>query len=628
MIEEQKVGGRSGGDDGRTVYSRLGAEGGEGRAGGPDDSGHEAPKPARARAKVATPLSPLLVGFALLVGLVIVLGQFSAERVEDVSQVALEQERQLAGRYRVLLVLQVALNRLDSEARARARVEGNRGLLPPLNVPLRTARAEADAALAEFNHLPLAQADAGRAFGQDVAAYLAITEDLGRYSLEGFAAFREVEERLNRFVEEARREQQEIPLLIDESKRRARSRINWLTTLAVLVGTLVAAGTIWEVQRRSRQIRRGLDELRRERQFSHQMLEGMVSAIAAIDRRDRVRSANAAFRRLFPEIKPGASVHDKLAAPEAMRVLAAATATRVTRSTYRGRHRLPAGAGDGGHDARSFDVYSSPLEIDGAPGQLVTLVDVTEAAKSERELRQREALAAVGQAAAQVAHEIKNPLGSIRLGVAMLRDMTDSAEAHSTIDLVERGIEHLNKLTQDVTQFSRRKELQLAEVPLHELLDASLELVADKVAERRARVERRLSAEPLRVEADPDQLRQVFVNLFANALDASPEGAPLTIHTSRVALRRTDGATAAGGDGVSEQQPSTFARVAVADRGAGMDAKTLARVFEPFFTTKKRGTGLGLAIARQIVEQHGGRIAVESTPGEGTRFTVDLPLRQ
>ncbi len=108
-------------------------------------------------------------------------------------------------------------------------------------------------------------------------------------------------------------------------------------------------------------------------------------------------------------------------------------------------------------DERAFDVYSSPLEIEGEPGQLLTLVDVTEASEAEQELRRQEALAAVGQSAAQIAHEIKNPLGSIRLGVAMLRDMARDRESINTIDLVERGIEHLSKLTLDVTQFSRTK---------------------------------------------------------------------------------------------------------------------------------------------------------------------------
>ncbi|MCA1850407.1 MAG: PAS domain-containing sensor histidine kinase, partial [Acidobacteria bacterium] len=252
--------------------------------------------------------------------------------------------------------------------------------------------------------------------------------------------------------------------------------------------------------------------------------------------------------------------------------------------------------------------------------RILTLVDVTEAAEAEAELRQQESLAAVGQAAAQVAHEIKNPLGSIRLGVAMLRDMAKEKEAITTIDLVERGIEHLNKLTGEVTQFSRRRQLSLSEVDLHELIDASLDLVADKIQEKQTPVERKYSAEAIHAMWDADQLRQVFVNLFANAVDASEEGSPVSVSTERVSAGQSDGRNGGG------TRTSQLARITVADRGKGMDAATRARIFEPFFTTKKRGTGLGLAIAKQIIEQHGGRISVESAPGQGTRFRIDLPL--
>jgi PAS domain S-box-containing protein len=388
--------------------------------------------------------------------------------------------------------------------------------------------------------------------------------------------------------------------------------------LAALTGLVVATATFLEVWRRFRQMRRGYAELHRERQFSTQMLEGTPSAVAAVDRRDRIRSANAAFFQVFPGAAVGASIHDKFTTPDGLKLLAAATSTRVRRTAYHGRFRMSA-EGDGKEHA--FDVYSSPLEIEGELGQLLTLVDVTEAAESEQELRRSESLAAVGQAAAQVAHEIKNPLGSIRLGVAMLRDMTRDREAINTIDLVERGIEHLSKLTLDVTQFSRRGQLNLhPDVDLAELLNESLDLVADKLGEKRTPVERRFPAEPVRGRWDEDQLRQVFVNLLANAVDAGPAESPVTVSVERVQMPAGDRRNGEGGRHVQA------ARVSITDRGQGMDERTRARIFEPFFTTKKKGTGLGLAIAKQIVEQHGGRIAAESAPDKGTRFTLDLPL--
>jgi len=202
----------------------------------------------------------------------------------------------------------------------------------------------------------------------------------------------------------------------------------------------------------------------------------------------------------------------------------------------------------------------------------------------------------------------------------MLRDMTRDREAINTIDLVERGIEHLSKLTLDVTAFSRRKKLTLADVDLADLLNESLDLIADKIGEKRTPIEKQFAEEPVRGHWDEDQLRQVFVNLIANAVDAGPAESPVTILTDRVTVTVGDRRNGEGGKQVAG------ARVQITDRGPGMDDETRARIFEPFFTTKMKGTGLGLAIAKQIVEQHGGSIRVESRPGEGTRFTVELPL--
>jgi signal transduction histidine kinase len=621
-------------ETGRVVYSRLpgagDADGGASQAVEKRKAEERRASSSAAARGVEQPslvptLLALLVGFTLLLALVFLLGTLSVGRLQTISTRSLEEERRYNDTVNVLLKLRNALYNLDNEARIRGRIEaGTEGVLqPPGQLRLRKAQGEIKELLPFYDRLPLAQTEKGAQFRRDFDEYLAITGDSTRYNLEGFESFRKVEPQLSALLAETGEKREAVTAQRDDSLERAKQAINLLKWLAALTGFVVAAGTIWEVQRRFRQLRRSLVEVRRERQFNAQMLEGMVSAIAAIDGEDRLRSANAAFFELFPEAEAGASVHEQVATPEAGQMLRAAVSTRVERATYRGRWLLPGASGGNGSapKQRSFDVYSSPLEIDGSAGQLLALVDVTEAAEAETELRRQESLAAVGQAAAQVAHEIKNPLGSIRLGVAMLRDMTEDREAITTIDLVERGIDHLSKLTLDVTQFSRRRQLTLAETDLHELLDASLDLVADKIREKRTLLEKRLSAEPLTGRWDEDLLRQVFVNLLANAIDASPEGAPVALTTERIMADLN----VKSGEG-RVRGAVACARISVTDRGAGMDEATRERIFEPFFTTKKKGTGLGLAIAKQIVEQHGGRITVTSGVGEGTTFTVDLPL--
>jgi signal transduction histidine kinase len=571
------------------------------------------------RATLWQALVPLLVGFALLISLVIGLGALSREKLEAVRYQTEQEERKLSETLKRLLDLQLALSKLDREARIRAQVEaGTKGvMLPPSDLRLRNERGAVEKQLPLYDALTLKDAGKQAAVRRRIVDYIETTKDLNRFSAEGFPQYRDLEAELKQLFEDASDQQIDITRGRDNALIAAQKEISLLQLLGALTGLVVAAATTLEVLRRFRQMRRSFNALQQERQFSAQMLEGMVSAIAAIDREDRIRSANAAFFEVFPRARTGISIHDDFTTSEGMKLLAAATSERVRQATYRGRWTL--GHNQAGQE-RAFDVYSSPLEIDGEGGQLLTLVDVTEASQAEQELRRKESLAAVGQSAAQIAHEIKNPLGSIRLGVAMLRDMTGEREAINTINLVERGIEHLSKLTLDVTQFSRTKRLTLSAVDLHALLDSSLELIFDRLSEMHTPIEKSYTTEPLRGNWDDDQLRQVFVNLITNAIDAGPDGSPVGLATEVIT------ANAPRGHNGEEGKLTPFARVTISDHGAGMDEPTRARIFEPFFTTKRRGTGLGLAIAKQIVEQHGGRIHVASEPGEGARFIIDLPL--
>ena len=343
----------------------------------------------------------------------------------------------------------------------------------------------------------------------------------------------------------------------------------------------------------------------------------------AIDQEDRIRSANRAFFEIFPEASIGAFVREKFGPDDAMHMLEAATSTQVHEAAYRGRWMC---ASNTPGVPRTFDVYSSPLAIDGDRGQIVSLVDVTEAAEAERVVRRNESLAAMGQATAQVAHEIKNPLGSIRLGVSMLRDsVRGDEEALRTIDLVERGVTHLNKLVLEVTEFSRQKPLTRTNVELDELLNRSLELVSERISHKSTPVERNFSELKLRGSWEADQLVQVFVNVIANAVDASPSGSAILISTELVRIEGAVMAAAMPGS-VGHSSSRGIARVIIVDHGSGMEPATRERIFEPFFSTKKRGTGLGLAIVKQIIERHGGHISAASEEGKGSQFTIDLPL--
>src|SRR6266478_8116842 len=322
-------------------------------------------------------LLPLVAGFALLLLLVWILGSLSVRRLEDTSNAVLNDEQTHATKVGLLLKLRVSLTKLDVEARKRMEATARRELAPPFDIRLDTARGEVVNLIAELEHAPLAQLPTLHKFHDDLAAYVETTKDKNRYLEEGFARFRDVDLGLDDLIKDSAIEEQQVFVQADSMQRAAARSIRIWNWFALLAGLGVAVATIWQVQRRFRQNKQSTEAARREREFSNQMLEGMVSAIAAIDRRDRIRSANAAFLSIFPEATIGSSIHDRVASPEGVKLLEAATASHVESATYRGRWNLSEDA------AGTFDVYSSPLEIDGQNGQILTLVDVTEAAKSE-----------------------------------------------------------------------------------------------------------------------------------------------------------------------------------------------------------------------------------------------------
>jgi signal transduction histidine kinase len=578
-----------------------------------DDSIAPVDQPPEPQARnIAPTVTPIVISFLLLLGLISGLGLLSAKQMDQVSYNARDMVSHNSAHESVLLNLRLAVTKLDNEARTQGEAAARRELKPPFDLRLTTAREEVKKKLEMLERPPLSEVAVWQQLRTDVNEFLVIIDNPRRYGLDGYTKFRKINEDLNAIAAVLDQQQDETLARVQAMQAQARRSIRLWSVIALIVGAVVALGTVWEVQRRFKQMRRSTLEARRERTFTNQLLEGMVSAVSAIDEEDRIRSANAGFFKIFPRASIGASILESLGEVDAMKMLAAATATRVKKAAYRGRWVAQVEG-----EEKAFDVYSSPLAINGTSGQIVTLVDATEVAESERTLRRSESLAAVGQATTQVAHEIRNPLGSIRLGVSMLRDSVSDQDALNTIELVERGIKHLNKLVVDVTQFSRQKKLERSRVDVNDALNRSIDLVSERILEKNTAIEKQFSEESLVGNWDADQLRQVFVNVIANAVDASQEKVPIRIATERLHLDGADG---------NIQGTRNYARITVADHGKGMDKMTRDRIFEPFFSTKKRGTGLGLAIVKQIVEQHGGRISVSSEIGKGSKFIIDLPL--
>ena len=237
-------------------------------------------------------------------------------------------------------------------------------------------------------------------------------------------------------------------------------------------------------------------------------------------------------------------------------------------------------------------------------------IDITALDAMQQQLSRAERLATLGQVAAGIAHEIRNPLVGIGSTAALLRDEFDpSDEKRTDLDIILNETRRLDRIVNQIIDYARPRELVPTTWQVESIIEEVLKLLDTRLETQQVKVIRSC-APNVAAYADRDQIKQVLLNLCHNSLDAMPRGGELRIGA---------GETRAGTRGVF---------IEVADTGSGIDQKHLAQVFQPFFTTgKQHGTGLGLAICRNIAEAHGGDITLTSEPGNGTTARLWLPLR-
>jgi two-component system cell cycle sensor histidine kinase/response regulator CckA len=261
-------------------------------------------------------------------------------------------------------------------------------------------------------------------------------------------------------------------------------------------------------------------------------------------------------------------------------------------------------------DGERRTLLTSKVPLRNTAGEVVGVLgvyqDITDRKRLEEQLRQSQKMEAVGQLAGGIAHDFNNLLTVILGNAELLRHLpAGSSEATPLAEDIHAAADRAATLTRQLLTFSRRHPSRPEIVDLNEVV-AALGGLLGRLLGARVAVQTELSPTPVRVLADRGHLEQVVMNLAVNARDAMPEGGTLTIAT--------------------EERGET-ARLTVADTGIGMTEEVKARIFEPFFTTKApdRGTGLGLAVVHGVVEQSRGRILVDSAPGKGTTFCIDLP---
>ncbi|HEX5041641.1 MAG TPA: ATP-binding protein [Candidatus Polarisedimenticolaceae bacterium] len=344
------------------------------------------------------------------------------------------------------------------------------------------------------------------------------------------------------------------------------------------------------------------------RDFLSQVIDGAAEAIVTLDARGRVVSWNRAAHQIYgwaPAEMLGQRAIDVLV-PDDPGIRA--EAERREQRLHAGETLRDEGAVHVRQDGKRIEVRltRSPLYDGGGvyQGSTGIIRDVTLVKEMETRLAEQQQLAAVGELAAIVAHEVRNPLAGIRGGCEiMLEGYVPGETRHEIGTEILRQVDRLNHMVQDLLLYARPRALTASLSDLHQVLDRCLSLLREDL---RGEVEvvRRFDREIPPLPLDVRQMEQVFLNVLQNAVQAINGPGRIVLATRR-ALGRVE--------------------VVVSDSGPGIAPATMERIFKPFFTTKAQGTGLGLAIVRNIVHAHGGTIQVANPESGGAEFVIALP---
>lgn len=546
----------------------------------------------------------LFLGFFVLLLLVAGVGYRSIQSLERLEQESARVDETEERHLRLVLDISETAGKLGSEARTVVG-GGPQGVLRiPAWQHLKDYKKEMDGEIERARRTTLADSEE---WSQFESAYLSLWTALEEASPgsdnwhDQRDKMLQAVKRLDKLVD---REREQNNVKGHEMSVSARRRIVAATGAVLLVGLIVAALAFYEIRKNLKRLAGAYAASAESRDYLRSLLDSLVSGVVVIGQDGIVQTVSESFRGLpavAPDSRSGQSYTEMFSAnPSLLAAVAEELSQKSSSNRYYGRVDL---------GVRLFDVFASPLMIGGERnGIILVFVDVTDTARAHAELQRNSALAAVGQMTAQISHEIKNPLGSIRFAAEFLKRQAAVSNSvdMSTLQVIERSVDHLAAVVAELSEFARPKRLHRVETNLNDLIDELLPMVADRLSAKRMQVKSDYRSDGAIGQYDATELKKLFLNLIINAVEASQPESSIEIRTS-----------INGGHGVV---------VDIVDHGSGMDAETQRRLFEPFYTTKEKGTGLGMAIAKQIAELHNGDLTVASEVGAGTTVTVVLPL--
>ena len=345
--------------------------------------------------------------------------------------------------------------------------------------------------------------------------------------------------------------------------------------------------------------------LSRIKVFSDNLVENMPIGLIAMDNTDKIISINPAAKKIL-----GIPWQDKsymnagYTLPQEL--------IKLVRSVYMQDKLIEQEIQIKNQKGKStnLDIVANPLKAERgeALGILLILRDLTEINQLKDEIETNKRLATIGRLAGGVAHEIRNPLSSLKGYATFFKEIFEKeSDNYNIADIMTKEVDRLNKVVSELVEFSKPLHVSGKLLKIRELIKESIEIIRHNAETNNINIVLNLDNNPGEIIADKDRLKQVLLNLYLNAVQAMENsGGTLTIELF------CDGA-------------SSDITIKISDTGPGMDKHTIANIFEPYFTTKLSGTGLGLAIAYNIIKAHKGNLKVKSKPGQGTIFTIILP---
>ena len=260
-------------------------------------------------------------------------------------------------------------------------------------------------------------------------------------------------------------------------------------------------------------------------------------------------------------------------------------------------------------------------------GIIVNFKDVTLIKQLEEEAKRKNRLTAMGEIAANVAHEIRNPLGGIEIFLSMLRmDLSEDPEKIEMINHITSGVRSMNQILSNLLLYTKPQPIQVREVDFHKLVNDFISFSKHLATHQGIEIELNLDAEDALIQGDYELLKQVLHNLFSNANQAMEDGGKLSINTLNVLETSPEKLALFKKITILNKKALSILKIELEDTGKGMTDEVKQRLFDPFFTTKTLGTGLGLSIIRNILDSHKGIISVESTLENGSKIILEFPL--